>query len=358
MKDNSKLSDRLAAKNPWSHNSNAIWLTSALSLSRNLEKFKFPASLAADGRKQTVAILSRQLQQSPYLQNPSVLRAEECSPVDKEFLFEHFLATQSFYQAHSGEAFAVDDSGEFVAIINLPDHLQLVLSDTKGELENALGRLIKIDVHLGQKLSFAFSPRFGYLTANPMHCGTGLVVQVFLQLPALVHRNLVTQIVAKYKTEGITVTGLQGGPPHEHIGDLLVVSNSYCLGVTEDQIVSSVRIFATQMIAEEKRVRTRIKQQNDPEIKDKISRAFGLLTYSYQIEAAEALNALSMLKMGVDLGWVENITVEKLNELLFNSRRAHLLANGPVALRPDELAHHRAGFLHEALQEAKLKTDG
>lgn len=355
MKDNSKLSDRLSAKNPWSDNGNAIWLTSALSLSRNLEKFKFPATLAADGRKQIVALISRELQQSPFLQSPSVLRAEECSPVDKEFLFEHFLATQSFYQAHSGEAFAVDDSGEFIAIINLPDHLNIVLSDTKGELESALARLIKIDVDLGQRLSFAFSMRFGFLTANPAHCGTGLILQVFLQLPALIHRNLVTQAIAKHKTEGITVTGLHGSP-QEHIGDLLVVSNSYCLGITEDQIISSVRLFAMHMIAEEKRARGQIKQQNDVEIKDKISRAFGLLTYSYQIEAAEALNALSLLKMGVDLGWVENITVEKLNELFFNSRRAHLLATGPASLRSDELAHRRAEFLHEALQKASLKT--
>lgn len=355
MKDNSKISDHLTSENSWSHNGNAIWLTSALSLSRNLEKFKFPANLASDGRKQSVAVISRDLQQSAFLQHPVLLKAEECTPIDREFLFEHFLATQSFYQAHSGEAFVVDDSGEFVAIINLPDHLHLVLSDTKGELEGALSRLIKIDVDLGQKLSFAFSPRFGYLTANPAHCGTGLTVQLFLQLPALIHQGLVAQTIAKHKTEGITVTGLHGSP-QEHVGDILVISNSYSLGVTEDQIVASVRGFATQMIAEEKRVRGQIKQKEDAEIKDRISRAFGLLTYGYQIEAAEALNALSLLKMGVDLGWVENITLEKLNELFFNSRRAHLLTHGPASLRPDELAHHRAGFLHDALQAARLKT--
>lgn len=355
MKDNSKLSERLSAKHPWAHNDNAIWLTSALSLSRNLEQFKFPTTLAADGRKQTVAIINRELQQSAFLQNPVVLKAEDCSPVDKEFLFEHFLATQSFYQAHSGEGFAVDESGEFVAIINLPDHLHLVLSDTHGELENALARLIKIDIDIGQKLSYAYSNRFGFLTANPARCGTGLTVQVFLQLPALIHSNLVTQTINKHKTEGISVTGLHGSP-QEHIGDLLVISNTYSLGVTEDQIVSSVRQFAMQLIAEEKRLRNQIKQRNDSEMKDKVSRAFGLLTYSYQMEAAEALNALSLLKLGVDLGWVENISIEKLNELFFNSRRAHLLATCPTSIRPNELGHHRAGFLHEALQKATLKV--
>lgn len=355
MKESNKVASRLVNKTPWSHNANAIWLTSTITLYRNLEKFKFPTTLAPDGRKQIVSLISKELVKSGQLQNPAVLRAEDCTPVDKEFLFEHFLTSQSFYQAHSGEAFVVDDSGEFVAIINMPDHLQLAMSDQENDLEKTLSRLIRIDVDLGKKLHFSFSPRFGFLSANPAHCGTGLVVQVFLQLPALILSNLVTQTIAKHKGEGIIVTGLHGSP-QEHIGDLLVASNSYCLGITEDKIISTVRTFATHMMVEEKRVRNQIKQQNDPEIKDKVSRSFGLLTYGYQIEAVEALNALSLMKLGVEVGWIENVTLTTLNELFFNCRRAHLIANVPQGVTQEELAHKRAAFLHDALKTAKLKT--
>lgn len=355
MKESSKVTERLAAKNLWSRNNNTIWLTSTLSLSRNLEKFKFPSTLPSDGRKQIVSVISRELLQSPQLKHPSLLKSEDCSPVDKEFLFEHFLTTQSFYQAHSGEAFVIDESGEFVGILNLPDHLELFLSNTEGELEDALSRLVKIDVDLGKKLSFASSPRFGFLTANPAHCGTGLVVQAFLQLPALIHRDQATQTIAKLKPEGISISGLHGSP-QEHIGDILVARNTFCLGVTEDQILASVRTFATQLVAEERKLRTQIKHQNDAEIKDKVSRAFGLLAFSYQIEAVEALNAISMLKLGVDLDLVENVSVTKLNELFFNCRRAHLLAQDTHAVPAVELGHRRADFLHGALQGAHLKT--
>lgn len=355
MKEQTKLSSYLANKNPWSHNANSIWLASTISLSRNLEKFKFPSHLSGDGRKQIISLVSQELLQSPHLTNPTFLKAEDCTPLDKELLFEHFLTTQSFYQAHSGEAFVVDDTSRFLAVINLPDHLELILSDTEGELENAHSKLVKIDIELSKKLPYAFSPKFGFLTSNPARCGTGLVVQVFLQLPGLIHRNLAQQVITKHKTEGITVTGLHGSP-QEHIGDILVVTNTFCWGVTEEKILSTIRTFTTHLLVEEKRVRDQIRQQNEPEIKDKISRAFGLLTFGYQIESVEALNALSLLKMGVDLGWVENVQIAKLNELFFNSRRAHLLTLDQQDVRAEELTHRRAALLHEALHEARLHT--
>lgn len=356
MKDAEKLRQDLAQKNPWKENSNRILLATTMTCYRNIEKFLFSSHLNPQARQQIISLVWKVLVNSSCLDRPYLLRVEECKPIDKELLFEHFLSAQSYYQAHSGEAFIVDESGSELVVLNMCDHIEILVSSINGELEQLHNRIVKLDMEIGKTLSYAYSPRFGFLTADPRHAGTGLVVHVFLQLPALIHRNVLSSILAKYATEGITLTGLHGSP-HEYIGDLLVARNSYCLGLTEESILSSLRNFTAQLIAEENDLRKEIQVSGDPEIKDKVSRAFGLLTCGYQLETGEALNALSLLKLGVDLGWVENVTVTRLNELFFLSRRAHLLSLSPSKTQLEQLSHTRADFLHGALQDVRLSID-
>lgn len=356
MKESERLRQDLAEKNPWKNNANRILLATTMNCYRNIEKFLFSSHLAPQARQQIISLVWKALIQSQVLKSPYMLRIEECSPIDKELLFEHFLSTQSYYQAHSGEGFIVDGSGSSMVVLNMCDHIEILASDTEEEFEQLHARIVKLDMEIGKTLSYAYSPRFGFLTADPKHAGTGLVVHVFLQLPALIHKNALNAALAKYAAEGITLTGLHGSP-HEYVGDLIVARNNYCLGLTEEAILASLRHLSLQLMTEENQLRKEIQSSGNPEIKDKISRAFGLLTCGYQLETGEALNALSLLKLGVDLGWVENVSVTRLNELFFLSRRAHLLSLNPPQTQPQDLGHTRADFLHGALHDVRLSID-
>lgn len=353
MDGKNKYHPILSKKGPWKNNDNSIWLGSTVALHRNLEKFKFPSKLSTEGRKQVCALVTKDLLSNTFLANPFVLLAEEMSTNDKEFLVEHFLSRHSFTQAHLGEAFVLDETGEFLASVNLADHLCLQWLDCREELEASWDRLVKIEMQLSKNVGFAFSSKFGFLTADPMICGTALSVQVLLHLPALSYSNRFDEIVKKYQDEGIERTGLQGNP-HEMVGDIVSFHNQYTLGVTEENILSSLRTLTTRLLVEEKSARTHMKQENPYDMKDKVSRAYAILLHSFQIEAIEAFNAISLLKLGLDLGWLTNTTHAKLNELLFNCRRAHLLCECGEKLAHDEIPHKRAEFIHKALQGVSL----
>jgi protein arginine kinase len=341
---------------PWNNNPNSIWLSSTISLNRNLDKFKFPGKLPTDKRKQIISLLIRDLLASAELKQPKLFLAEDMPPIDKEFLVEHFLSIQSFHQASAGEAFVLDQSGEFLAVLNLRDHLLLKWIDTREELENTWDHLVKIELELTKAVNFAFSPKFGFLTSDPTECGTGLIVTVFLHLPALIFTRRLDEILKKNKDDGVEQTGLQGDP-HELIGDIVAFHNSYTLGVTEENILSSLRTLATKLVVEEKSVRQHFSQESEAEIaevKDKVSRAYAILLHSYQIEAIESLEALSLVKMGVDLGWIKGTTQIILNRLLFSCRRAHLLCLHGEKISHEELPHKRAEFIHKTLQGLEL----
>jgi protein arginine kinase len=346
----------LCNENPWNNNSNVIWLGSTLSLSRNIDKFAFPGKLTIAKLKQVISLLTRDLLQSDQLRKPKLLPAEEMSPIEKEFLVEHFISVLGFHQAQNGEAFILDQSGEFLGVINLRDHLMLQWIDTREDLEKTWERLVKLESTVSQSTNFAFSPKFGFLTSDPTRCGTGFIVNVFLHLPALIHANHLSEILEKNKDEGVEQTGLQGDP-NEVIGDIVVFHNSYTLGLSEENILASLRTLATKLVAEERSLRKKLKTESESELaelKDKVSRAYAILLHSYQIESIEALQSISLLKLGFDLDWIKGTTQTILNELLFATRRAHLLCQSGQKIQQEELPHKRAEYIHRSLHGLEL----
>ncbi len=340
---------------PWANNDNMIWLVSTVSISRNVEKFPFPAKLDLARRKQIIALISKNLLKESQLKEPILLKVEEMTPVEKELFAEHFLANSNFQQLHSGEAFVLDGSGVFLAGINIDNHIQFELMEIKGELENAWNQLVKIEMSLGTKFNYAFSSRFGFLTSEPAISGTGLVLSGYLQPSALIHTNKISETLNRLKNDRLIFTSIRGGI-EEYVGDILVVKNNYSLGVTEESIISNLRLFITKLLVEENSIRSQLKQKENGEIMDKVSRAFGILIHSYRMETQEALNEIALIKLGVDLGWVEGVTPSALNHLFFHCRRAHLLSDlKDIEIPPDQILHKRAEFIHRTLKDAKLK---
>jgi len=352
MKKNNGSDPVLKQRKPWEENENTVWLASTLSLNRNVEKFKFPMKLDAERERQLIGVISKELMANKYLVKPTLISAEQATPLQKQFLVEHFLTTESFQQAHAGEAFIIDESGEFLITLNVHDHIHFQLLDVQGELESAWNKLVQIETSLGSSVNYMFSPKYGFLTADFNQCGTALNAAVFLQVPALVHTELVDAVLEQLVDDSFYVTGIQGNPT-EIIGDILVVQNNYTLGISEENIIANLRAFTTKILVEENSTKSKIRHEDNAEIKDRVSRAFGILIHSYQIEAIEALNAISLLKLGTELGWMTGITIKDLNKLFFNCRRAHLLQQcGDV--KQEEILHTRAEFIHKTLSNVKL----
>ncbi len=354
MKANDNLNPILSQKKPWSDNANPIWLASTVTLLRNIEKYKFPAKLSSDRKKQIIALVSKDLLEMEGIEHPFLVKGEELGFLEKEFLIEHFLSTHNYNQAHVGEGFILDKTGEFLVTLNMRDHIHLQLIDCKGELENTWSRLVNIETGLGKRLNYSFTPKFGFLTSDPTQCGTGLIVAVYLQVPGLVHSGQIDEMLEKHLDDTLDISGIQGNPT-EIIGDVIVVHNNYTLGITEENIISTLRNFTTKMMVEENSARSKIKRDDNAEFKDKVSRAFGILTHSYKIEAVEALNALSLLKLGAEADWIKGIDNKQLNELFFNCRRAHLLRHySQEKINQEEIPHKRAEYIHTALKHLKL----
>lgn len=353
MKANRSEFPFLTLAAPWSFNPNPIWLASTLTLSRNLNRYKFPAKMGPNDGAHIRSLIQKELETLPLSKEACAVGAEGLGFLEKEFLYEHFLTPHSFQHAISSEGFVIDREGKWIAIINLQDHLQLHAIDCSGETESTWNRLTGIERELGKVLPFAFSSRFGFLTGDPSHSGTGLIASTFLHLPALIHTQSIEEIVHQLERDEVDVADIQGGI-EEPVGDVLVLSNRCTLGLSEENILHSLHSASTKLMVEEKRLRAEAKSATSSDLKDKVSRAYGLLRHSYQMEAVEAWSTLSLMKLGLDLEWIKGTTHQVLNELLITIRRAHLVCEYNQDISQDELPHRRAELIHATLGQTEL----
>lgn len=349
--------DVFFSDNPWEHNGNEIWLASSLKFYRNLERFQFPPKLSEEQRLQILSVVREELLSCQDLKNPRLFNGEELGPLGKEYFLELFLLTEGLHHAGAAEGFLADETGTFLAIINIRNHLQLQLMDYDSNIEKTLNKLIKIESFLQKSLGFAFSERFGFLSADPSRCGTALLVSAYLHVPALIHLQKLDSLRQQCEEADLQILSMHGDPENL-LGDILCLRNTQTIGLNEEQIISSIRSWATKLMLEEQGARKEILEKGNDPIKDLVSRAFGMLTTSYILETSETLDALSLVKFGVELGWIEGVDAQTLNRLFFGSRRAHLTVMLDGQKKEEEeqrdLLRARAEYVHRALAESKL----
>ena len=88
-------------------------------------------------------------------------------------------------------------------------------------------------------------------------------------------------------------------------------------------------------------------------------RSYGLLRNNYLIPTSEALDALSIMKLGADSGVFQHFTRQDWADLLLECQPAHLCCRMNMALSPMERGKYRAERFRERLHgpEAAEETE-
>lgn len=338
---------------PFNNEPEAIWLGSCLILRRNLSQYNFPSKLSTPEKEQVLHYLENSFKE---INHPHFFHQKDLSMQEREFIHEHFLLLRGLSEPPDGSGIALEEKGDFLALFNTDDHLQMHMLSPKSNWEDAWNRLITLSEKMEK--NFAFSPKFGYLTSDLTQCGTGLSTHVYLHLPALIHCKQLQNALGQ--NEEILSMGFSEGlaeDASEFIGDIVIIQNNFSIGMSEDAILHSVQTCATKLIGAEKTIRSHLKENPSTEIKDLISKAFGVLVHSYQLETKEALNLLSLMRLGLALGEIQNVEDQKLSELFFHCRRGRLLQHFPQLKESEEIAKKRAAYLQEQLRGISLASE-
>ncbi|WP_213358160.1 protein arginine kinase [Chlamydiifrater phoenicopteri] len=336
-------------------NYNPIWFASTLSLSRNLASFQFPHNLDKEQRCDILKLVSSAVQETPELTKCQTVSAKETSPKYKEFLHEYFLFSPENQEYSEGQAFITSSTENLLAGVNFDDHLFLHLIDFSAEPENGWHKLVSFETALQKKLSFAFSNNFGFLTTNPELCGTAFSYKAYLHLPGILYTKNSEPFLDE-KSEVLFQSFLQGTTSFP--GNVVTISNRNTLRLTEENILSSIRLWASKLSIAETAARKKLLDEQPDALSDILSRSIGLLKHSVLLELEEALNALSWIQLGFDLGKIKSARNSWI-PLFWAIRRAHLAiqqeaCNQSKEAKYEDIPRIRAEYVKSFANELSL----
>lgn len=216
------------------------------------------------------------------------------------------------------------------------------------QLDNAWKLCDKVDTLFEEKLEFAFSKNYGYLTSCPTNLGTGMRASVMLHLPALVMTGYIGGILEACGKLGMAVRGLYG-ENSEASGNMFQISNQITLGLSEEEIISSITNAASQIIEQERNLRNEIYKQDTYRLEDRVYRSFGIFSNARIISTEECLKLLSDVRLGVVMGIIKNVDISLLNEIMLLIQPATLQKIEGKPLSPEERDIKRAEIIRDKL---------
>ena len=208
---------------------------------------------------------------------------------------------------------------------------------------------MEIDKKIGQNITYAYNEKYGFLTACPIEAGTAMKASVMVHLPALQITGNIGKVLEIINNFGMNVTGIHGeGSKSE--GALYQISNKQTLGISEKEIIKKLKLI-TDKIIEQERIARKYLGKNRLNLEDRLYRDYGILTNCRKISESECKDLLSTLKLGTDLGIVNELTDLKINKLLLYTQDANLQKYLGTKLEGIDLDAKRAELIKTIIKE-------
>ncbi len=324
-------------------------ISSRIRLARNVEEYCFPGWASEE---ENHAVWSQTCEIFKTFEPPFLSWSmRDTAPIDKEILFERHLISQELAQQDDSCGVFVTSDERLSIMVNEEDHIRIQSLQPGLNLRGAWEAADRMDDELESKLTYAFSPKLGYLTSCPSNVGTGMRASVMLHLPALVLMEEMDPVINGISKIGLAVRGMWGEGT-EAAGNMFQVSNQITLGRREDEIIAHLEQIVLELIEHENNARVRLMDERSVVVEDHVSRAFGILSHARLMTSGEALNLLSTLRLGLDLGMLDQFSRRELDMMFISIQPAHLQKLENKDLEPEKRDVMRAEMLRSFMDNA------
>jgi len=341
-----------------------VLLSSRVRLARNLAGRLFATKATRRDRQATLDISREWLMRAELVPQLIWVDLHASSPLDRALLVERHLISKNHSKGKGtnpnddprGVAISVPDE-RLSIMINEEDHLRIQAIRSGLALTHAWSDIDSIDDKIESQLDYAYSPRFGYLTACPTNVGTGVRMSAMLHLPALRLTGELEKVKRAAQDMSLAVRGFYG-EGSEAVGDLFQISNQTTLGKSEQQIVQDLEGDILPKVVEYERLaRRELLAKRRVGLEDQVWRAWGALAHARLMNTDEAMQALSLVRLGVTMGLLRTPSdfpdLRTVNQLMLLVQPAHLQRAVGRELDQEQRRVARASLLRAKLGRSK-----
>jgi protein arginine kinase len=302
---------------------NDIILSSRIRLARNIDGIPFPAGLDDERAKAVIKMVGNSLSKAelPLKFKNYIMR--ELPPLERQFLVERHIISPGLSKNTGSGAAIISSDGIVSIMVNEEDHIRIQTILPGLQIKKAWELASKIDDVLEQNLDYSYDENWGYLTSCPTNVGTGMRASVMVHLPALNITGNINKILQAVTHIGLTIRGLYGEGT-EIVGNIFQISNQITLGRSEEEIADNLTAVTSQIIDKEKEARKILLDNNRIQIEDRIWRSLGIMKNARMLSSQECMKLLSDIRLGVDVGIIENIPLQLLNEIMIETQVASI----------------------------------
>lgn len=327
-----------------------IVISSRIRLARNLAAFPFIRRCSESDRQSVDRVFRDAVAAVDAWKDIVLFDVNSLGTLDRQFLVERQLISRELSESSGARSVFVDRAETFSLMVNEEDHLRIQVMHSGLDLSTAWQQICEIDDTLSQHVSFAFHERLGFLTACPTNVGTGMRVSVMLHLPALVITQQIDKVFRSLQKMGLAVRGLYG-EGSQAMGDFYQISNQITLGSSEVDLVKQVGEVIPVIIDYERQARGFLVKESRKDLHDRVSRAFGILCTAQTISSEETLHLLSSVRMGINMGLIQDLEIPTINKLFIHTQPAHLQKLRGLALETADRNVERALYLQTHLRK-------
>ncbi len=213
-------------------------------------------------------------------------------------------------------------------LINDQDHFKIFACLPGLRIDQAYWRVNLLDDIVEKHMQYAFQPDLGYLTADPLDCGTGMRVGIRIHLPALSFLYGESALLQLFQDKGYFIEKNSVDPGIR--GHVFYITNRFTLGVTERSLLDSLKNLGRGLLKWERQVRNSLVQSLDRrrKLEENIIEGYKKILEKDDYSRKDILGLLSLWA----LAWQEGIFTHRQGLNIIDLR--HLIRRVSVRNRP------------------------
>lgn len=295
-----------------------VVISTKVGIARNIRKYPFSPKISDE---QAIALVNEVeevcKQSGTELSDMVACSLAEMAESERMALAERQVITPKMAQKKQYRGLLMREDESASILINEEDHIMIQTITSGMNAKDAYARADKLDDLLSEHFEYAFDEKYGYLTTCPTNVGTGLSVSYYMFLPALNAAGKITKLISEVGKYGVMLRGM-----YEEDGksqaSIFQVSNQKTLGHSEKDIIMNLNNIVSQIVKQERMRREYLFTRNFDAIEDQIYRSYGILKYTKQIDAKDAMRLLTQVMLGADYGILKFHEEKNIYSMIMN----------------------------------------
>lgn len=326
-----------------------VIVSSRVRLARNLANFPFPENFDEEGALQVQNIIFDSFN---HFDDADAYQTMILSTVPK--LGADILRERGLFEENFGTGLVMRVDGVSSCLLNCTDHVR-ISSFTPGlACDAAYASSHGIDMQLQEKVQFAASHEFGYLTAKVCESGSGMKLSLRAHLPSISFAGKIPELAKVCDERGFTIrdsfgSGTQFG---SSLGGFYQISSRQSVSGSEIDQIAEITSLGKYICEFERKIRTEVADNKFTEVRDLFLRSYATMRYSLLISSREAIDLISAIKWGVDLKIFQGVEDYEISSLLYKVQSGHL----GFLMRNTDFTFDSDVASDDALKEKRLRS--